>query len=140
MLGAGTGAPGFQTERSPMGFDSLDLGFLAQWQAENLPCFPFPASGSWLGLSRRWGQPQQSAGFAWPPPPPERAVTHQAGNEGWAALLSTLTAGEELSTLFDTQNCLGSLPIVRSLNYNCSNSALQHSSLGRAFFSLPAFA
>lgn len=59
MLGAGTGAAGFQAERSPVGFRSLDLGFLAQWPAENLPCFPFPTSGSWLGLSRRWGQPQQ---------------------------------------------------------------------------------
>lgn len=28
-LGVGTGAPGFQTERSPMGFDSLDLDFPA---------------------------------------------------------------------------------------------------------------
>lgn len=41
--------------------------------------------------------------------------------------------------MFDIYNCRSSLSMVRSLNYDCFSSALQHSSLGRAFFLLPAF-
>lgn len=86
----GTGALGFQAGRSPVGFDSVDLRFLAQWQGENLPCYPISHVRAGRGGSRGWGLSHSGRSVSCSRhhtpsrpalPPAGRAVTPSAGNE-----------------------------------------------------------